>query len=226
MASPLAFLVFFVIAVAGRAAGHEDVRAPEGGHGARGRRGIEPTEHMPTHPSLAFHDLIKRLGNFVPQSPKDVTVMQRRLIRAGIRNENALKILYGAKAVLRNRASAADRAGGRGSDRQPIPATRFIVVLVAAAVGFFGPNEYVRRMAAKRAERDRARSGQRARSAGGLRRVRTGSRSGDFAGFQGTGTRPSGDQRRIRTCQPRIESRQAARRGAAQSGANARRSTI
>src|SRR3954462_2905040 len=55
---------------------------------------------MPSHPSLAFHDIIKRLGNFVPQSPKDVTVMRRRLIRAGIKNENALKILYGAKAAM------------------------------------------------------------------------------------------------------------------------------
>ena len=35
-----------------------------------------------------------------PQSPKDVTVMQRRLIRAGIRNRSALKMLYGAKVVL------------------------------------------------------------------------------------------------------------------------------
>ena len=42
--------------------------------------------------------------------------MQRRLIRAGIRNENALKILYGAKAVLRRGASAAD---GRGWSRAP-----------------------------------------------------------------------------------------------------------
>src|SRR5215470_5608528 len=58
------------------------------------------TEAMPSHPSLAMHDLIKKLGNFIPQSPKDVTVMQRRLIRAGIRNEGALKTLYGAKALL------------------------------------------------------------------------------------------------------------------------------
>src|SRR6266851_2847257 len=58
------------------------------------------TDSMPAHPSLAMHDLIKKLGNFIPQSPKDVTVMQRRLIRAGIRGENSLKILYGVKAVL------------------------------------------------------------------------------------------------------------------------------
>ncbi len=54
--------------------------------------GIEQNvESMPEHPSLAFHEIIKKLGNVVPQSPKDVTVMQRRLIRAGMRSENALK---------------------------------------------------------------------------------------------------------------------------------------
>src|ERR1700686_4638261 len=57
-------------------------------------------EGTPVHPSLVFHDIVKRLGNLVTASPKDVTVMQRRLIRAGYRNPNALKILYGAKAVF------------------------------------------------------------------------------------------------------------------------------
>ena len=37
--------------------------------------------------------------------------MQRRLIRAGYRNPNALKILYGAKAIF---ARAAAGGGGRG----------------------------------------------------------------------------------------------------------------
>ena len=45
--------------------------------------GMSSHDAAPVHPSLVFHDLIKRLGNLVPASPKDVTVMQRRLIRAG-----------------------------------------------------------------------------------------------------------------------------------------------
>src|SRR5262252_4138206 len=61
---------------------------------------ISHSESSPAHPSLIFHDIVKRLGNLVPASPKDVTVMQRRLIRAGYRNQNALKILYGAKALF------------------------------------------------------------------------------------------------------------------------------
>src|SRR3981081_1358983 len=52
------------------------------------------------HPSLAFRDLLKKRGNISAASPKDTTVMQRRLIRAGFRNPNALKVLYGAKFVM------------------------------------------------------------------------------------------------------------------------------
>lgn len=108
----------------------------------------EQVEHMPSHPSLAFHDLIKRLGNFVPQSPKDVTVMRRRLIRAGIRNENALKILYGAKAALGVLLPmmVASMVAGSATDS----GNKIAAILAAVGVGFFGPNEYVRKLAAKR----------------------------------------------------------------------------
>jgi tight adherence protein C len=110
--------------------------------------GIEQGEHMPAHPSLAFHDLIKRLGSIIPQSPKDVTVMQRRLIRAGIKNENALKILYGSKAALGVALPVltAVAVGGTTFDS----GNKFAMVLAAAAMGFFGPNEYVRRLASRR----------------------------------------------------------------------------
>lgn len=110
--------------------------------------GIEQAEHVPSHPSLVFHDLIKRLGNIVPQSPKDVTVMQRRLIRAGIRGEGSLKVLYGAKVAfgvglpLITAVAISGAAADSGN--------KFASILAAAAVGFFGPNEYVRRMASRR----------------------------------------------------------------------------
>src|ERR1035437_1826049 len=143
----LAFLVFVVVLGVVSFAGMKMYARPKEAM-ERVAGGIDPLDHVPTHPSLAIHDLIKRLGNFIPQSPKDVTVMQRRLIRAGIRNENALKILYGAKAVcgitlpllvaLLVSTSSAETSN------------KIFGVLAAAAVGFFGPNEYVRRMASKR----------------------------------------------------------------------------
>lgn len=110
--------------------------------------GVLANEQAPAHPSLAFHDLIKRMGNFVPQSPKDVTVMRRRLIRAGIRNDSALKVLYGAKAALGLTLPllAGIMLAGSATD----PGNKIAAILAAVGIGFFGPNEYVRRMAAKR----------------------------------------------------------------------------
>jgi tight adherence protein C len=110
--------------------------------------GIEQNEQIPTHPSLVFQDIIKRLGNIIPQSPKDVTVMQRRLIRAGVRNEGALKVLYGAKAAFGIGLPLLTALFVAGTSSES--GNKFASILAAAAVGFFGPNEYVRRMASKR----------------------------------------------------------------------------
>jgi len=107
-------------------------------------------EAAPVHPSLMFHDMIKRLGNVVPASPKDVTVMQRRLIRAGYRNPNALKVLYGAKALFAVLLPALMTLVVLKSSLEQT--NKFGVILAAVAIGFFGPNEFVR-MAAKRRQK-------------------------------------------------------------------------
>src|SRR4051812_20104674 len=57
-------------------------------------------EKSARHPSLAFRELLNRLGQAIPTNPKDVTTMQRRLIRAGFRSDNALRLLYGSKVLL------------------------------------------------------------------------------------------------------------------------------
>jgi tight adherence protein C len=105
-------------------------------------------EKMPTHPSLVFHDLMKRLGNMLPASPKDVTIMQRKLIRAGIKSPNALKMLYGSKVlfgislqILMSLAVASSEADSTN---------KIAAILAAAAAGFFGPNEYVKIKAQRR----------------------------------------------------------------------------
>ena len=113
--------------------------------------GIEAAEEAPKHPSLAFHDLVRKLGAIVPASPKDVTVMQRRLIRAGFRGQNALKILYGAKLIFGVLLPATTAALIANTSAEA--ANKFGAVLAAVAIGFFGPNEYVR-MVAKRRQRE------------------------------------------------------------------------
>jgi tight adherence protein C len=108
---------------------------------------VEPTA-PPPHPSLLFRQMVERLGAMVPASPREVGVIRRRLIRAGIRSPNALKIFYGSKlllgALLPLLASAL--VAGSPSD----PSNKFLAVAAAAVAGFFGPNEYVRRRARRR----------------------------------------------------------------------------
>jgi tight adherence protein C len=111
---------------------------------------MRPSDSTPIHPSLIFHEIVKRLGNIVPASPKDVTVMQRRLIRAGYRNPNALKILYGAKALFAVLLPGLMIVATLNASIDPT--NRFGSILAAVAVGFFGPNEFVR-MAAKRRQK-------------------------------------------------------------------------
>ena len=107
-----------------------------------------PDQQMPSHPSLAMHELIRKLGNFIPLSPKDVTVMQRRLIRAGIRKEGALKVLYGSKVVCGIALPLLTAVSVAGTNWDS--GNKFATIIMAGAMGFFGPNEYVRRMAARR----------------------------------------------------------------------------
>jgi tight adherence protein C len=105
-------------------------------------------ETAPTHPSLVFRDMMNRLGGLVPASPKDVTVMQKRLIRAGFRQEKALKVLYGAKGLLGILMPLV--AFFATANMQIDSSTKVIAVFGGLVAGFFGPNEYVRMVAKRR----------------------------------------------------------------------------
>jgi tight adherence protein C len=114
------------------------------------RSGAGASAHIPVHPSLVFHDLVKRLGTLLPQSPKDVTIMQKRLVRAGFRGPGALKMLYGSKVALGVLLPLLTGLAVAGMDLDSD--RKLLVVALAAAAGLFGPNEYVR-MAAKRRQK-------------------------------------------------------------------------
>jgi tight adherence protein C len=144
------FLIFLVLAAGLSFAGMKLYVKPKEAIERVAGTGLEGHDSAPVHPSLVFHDMIKRLGALVPASPKDVTVMQRRLIRAGYRNPNALKVLYGAKLVFAVLLPVAVGAAVLGSSADQT--NKFGAILASIAVGFFGPNEYVR-MAAKRRQK-------------------------------------------------------------------------
>ncbi len=108
----------------------------------------DPQLQTTAHPSLAFRDLLKKLGTLVPASPKDTTIMHRRLIRAGYRNPNALKLLYGAKFATAIVVPLLALGFIAGSSWEA--STKFMATLAAVAIGFFMPNEYVRTVATRR----------------------------------------------------------------------------
>lgn len=102
---------------------------------------MEIPEHAPKHPSLVLHELVKKLGDVLPASPKDVSVMQKRLIRAGLRGPNALKVFYGSKVFLGVALPLlmSVLVAGSASDAS----NKVVAILASVAAGFFGPNEYV-----------------------------------------------------------------------------------
>lgn len=151
MAIIFSFIIFVALALAISYAGMKMYVRPKEAMERVTGASLEHHEAAPTHPSLVFHDIVKRLGALVPASPKDVTVMHRRLIRAGYRNPNALKVLYGAKALLGILLPSVMVVVMLNS--QMDRSNKAIAVLVAVVAGFFGPNEFVRRMAKKRQKR-------------------------------------------------------------------------
>src|SRR5580704_6689462 len=150
MAFAFSFVIFLLFAAGLSFAGVKMYVKPKEAIERVAGTGMSAHDSAPVHPSLLFHDLVKRLGNLVPASPKDVTVMQRRLIRAGYRNPNALKVLYGAKVAFAILLPVMVGAAVLNSSADQT--NKFGAILASIAVGFFGPNEYVR-MAAKRRQK-------------------------------------------------------------------------
>ncbi len=104
-----------------------------------------------THSSLAFHEILAKVGNLVPASPVDLTSAEKRLYKAGYRSSSAPKVFYGIKAVLTVLLPllawiALGPAGVQGENL-------FGLVALAAGLGYLGPNEFVNHMAKRRKHR-------------------------------------------------------------------------
>ena len=145
----IALFLFLLITIAGSVAGLRMwVRPKEAIERVTGATTPVPHEQAPAHPSLVFHDLVQRIGSMLPASPKDVGAVQRRMMRAGIRNPNAIKLLYGAKAVMAALLPLIMIAAVANSPAEP--SNKFMAVMAAGVVGFFAPNEYVKILARRR----------------------------------------------------------------------------
>jgi tight adherence protein C len=106
----------------------------------------ETAEYKLPHPSLAFRDLMARLGTVLPTSPKEARLVQKRLIRAGFRNQSAVKIFYGSKLLFSVLLPAVAALVGGGGENQGL------LTLSSGLLGFMAPGQLLK-MAGKRRQK-------------------------------------------------------------------------
>jgi len=98
----------------------------------------------PNKASDSIKAIVQPFEKVLPKSPKEVTVIQQRLIRAGYRADGAVQLFYGAKVLAPIILCVVATATGlsRGNE--------FFVYPVALALGFLGPDFWLGRRIAKR----------------------------------------------------------------------------
>ena len=98
--------------------------------------------------NLAFREVLQKLGNAVPSSPGDTKLLQKRLLRAGLRSPNALKTMYGIKVAL---AVALPVVMALVTSRIDMDGNnRMIGIAAAAVVGYLGPNQVLKSLVKRR----------------------------------------------------------------------------
>src|SRR5580692_466509 len=89
-------------------------------------------------------NVVKRFENLMPKSENEVSVVKKRLILAGYRNENAIKIFYGSKVLLPLFLALVAMVSGLAS------LGPFFVYLVALGGGFLAPDFWLGKKIKKR----------------------------------------------------------------------------
>jgi tight adherence protein C len=93
--------------------------------------------------------VVEKFERIVPKTQAEVSVMQRRLIRAGYRKESAIKVLYGAKVLVPLALCVAVLVSGLGS------LSPLFVYIVALGIGYLVPDFWLGRAITKRQTRIR-----------------------------------------------------------------------
>ena len=115
----------------------------------------------------SLSSMVEQFERIVPKSTAEMSVVQQRLVRAGYRNESAVKLFYGAKVLVPLILCFFAFTTGVGSY------SPFFVYLVALGLGFLAPDFWLgNRISARQARIRRGLAGC-ARSVGDLHRSRT-----------------------------------------------------
>jgi tight adherence protein C len=92
-------------------------------------------------PALLWRELVSRIGSAIPTPSKDLPLLKRRLIRAGLRHPNAPRYFQGARAV-----AAVVFGGVAFAIALRAYAETFNLVMgvgAAVALGYMAPTQYV-----------------------------------------------------------------------------------
>ena len=112
-----------------------------------------PVEKMPVHPSLVFRDMVARLGATLPVGAKGTGRLERRLIRAGYRRPQTVRVVYGAKLLLG--VALPLLAWALVSRFAWAVDTQIMIVAGAAILGYSAPGYFVTFKARRRQRRIR-----------------------------------------------------------------------
>ena len=98
---------------------------------------------------LSIGGVVEHFEQVLPKSQAEVSVARQRLIRAGFRNESAVKVLYGSKVLVPILLCIVAAVSGIAS-MNPL-----LVYALALGLGFLGPDFWLGRMITKRQRRIR-----------------------------------------------------------------------
>jgi tight adherence protein C len=97
------------------------------------------------HAGASIKAVVQPFEKVLPKSPKEVSVSEQRLIRAGLRDESAIRLLYGAKVLTPIVLCLAVLVSGVGNIFSP-----FMAYLMALAIGYLAPDFWLSRRIKKR----------------------------------------------------------------------------
>ena len=109
---------------------------------------VEMAQQSVPEPSLAFREILTKVGNIVPANPTDVGILQKRLLSAGIRSQHALKVLYGIKGILAVFFTIS--SAGLVFGFQLLSEMSVFQIGAAGFLGWGGPNFVLNRMSIRR----------------------------------------------------------------------------
>lgn len=98
---------------------------------------IEETRHV-------IGGVVEHFEKILPRSQAEISVVQQRLVRAGIRSDNAVKMFYGAKVMTPAVLLLIAWVSGA------VHLAPFFVLAVAGGIGFLAPDFWLGRMISNR----------------------------------------------------------------------------